>query len=94
MFKRLATVRNAMLPPGSYEHRVYHLPRRERAWFEAWRAECARIIASAHGDAYRSFIDGELHLPTMPPAVSDALGIRGDHNGTTAERYARMLETV
>lgn len=81
--KRLNAIRDALLPPGSFAYRVHHLPPHERGLFDAWREDCARIIAAAQaeggpGEAYRRIIDSEplisgnlaLGLPQCPSSVA------------------------
>lgn len=76
---RIAAIRNAAESIDPVTTRVHRLPPALRARYEAWRAECARIMDEA-GDpaaAYEAMLDGALVTPDPPRDVAEALDLQG-----------------
>ena len=104
--KRLSVIRDALLPPGSFAHAVYHLPQREREQFEAWRVEHKRIIAAAQaeggpGTAYQRLIDDEplisgslaLGLPSLPSALGSYFpSLAAPSSDSPRQHWEKMLK--
>lgn len=77
---RMDRILNRILPPGSYERRVYDLPSEMRAALQTHESKVGRIIqgiekSAGPGAAYARLLDGDLSLPAMPVQLRDALGL-------------------
>lgn len=101
LHKRLSVVREALLPQGSFAHRLYHLEPWERQRYNDWLQEVeqhyAAIIAergpSGPFGAYRAAADHrDLSVPTLwPMPLKRKLFPDVDVRGDPQEVYADML---
>ena len=70
-----------ILPPGSYERRVYELPPEMKQALELYQTKTDAIILRVEksdptpGAAYERLLRGDLVLPVMPGNLRDALGL-------------------
>lgn len=77
---RMDRILNRILPPGSYERRVYDLPSEMRAALQLYEEKSGAILSAVEkragpGAAYERLLDGDLSLPAMPVQLRDALGL-------------------
>lgn len=76
---RMSAVMDRLLPPGSLQHREYHLSpehaaalAKHRAWTDR---EISRLEKIAPGASYAALLDGSLDVPQMPKVLRTALGL-------------------
>jgi hypothetical protein len=97
-------LRDTILPPGSYEWRLEHLPDHLKQIHQSWREQC-EAITSWHQkqglNSYELLLAGNDDTPKMPAAVFVALWPDGEHRpqitadmtvDQAAEIYNQVLE--
>ena len=76
---RLDRLMDALLPPGSLQHREYHLPPEHAAALAKHRRqtdrEISRLEKIAPGASYEAMMSNTLDAPQMPRVLRDALGL-------------------
>jgi hypothetical protein len=102
--RRIERLRDTILPPGSYEWRLEHLPDNLKRMHQAWRERCD-AITSRHKkqglNSYELLLAGNDDPPKMPAAVFVALWPDGEHRAQitvdmtvdqATDIYQQMLE--
>ena len=97
-------LRDTILPPGSYEWRLEHLPDQLKQMHQSWQEQC-KAINHARGkigrNRYEMLLAGNDDTPKMPAAVFVALWPDGEHRlqitadmtvDQAADIYQQMLE--
>ena len=79
--RRMERVRDAVLPPHSFEWRLDRLPDDLKQAWQSWRRECDSINCASEKNGinrYEQLLKGNDNRPRMPRAVYLALWLHGE----------------
>ena len=100
--RRMERVRDAVLPPHSFEWRLDRLPDNLKQLYQLWRKRCDVLISENENNGinrYEQLLNGNDNRPPMPIAVYQALWPDGEGRsqitvGMPVSEAAQLYESL